>query len=192
MKKVEAILQIAPPKTRKQLRKFIGMVNYYRDVWPHRAHPLAPLTKLTSDKIPFKWTEEHQQAFDDMKRIIAKETLLTYPNFSKPFQIHTDASDLQLGACISQDGKPLAFYSRKMNPAQTRYTTTEQELLSIVETLNEFRTILLGQQITIYTDHKNLTYKTLTSNRVLRWRLYIEEYNPELIHLRTLLEVRVL
>ncbi len=183
MKKVEAILQIAPPKTRKQLRKFIGMVNYYRDVWPHRAHLLAPLTKLTSDKIPFKWTEEHQQAFDDMKRIIAKETLLTYPNFSKPFQIHTDASDLQLGACISQDGKPLAFYSRKMNPAQTRYTTTEQELLSIVETLKEFRTILLGQQITIYTDHKNLTYKTLTSNRVLRWRLYIEEYSPELIHL---------
>ncbi len=159
------------------------MINYYRDVWPHRAHLLAPLSRFTYDKIPFKWTEEHQQAFDDMKRIIAKETLLTYPNFSKPFQIHTDASDLQLGACISQDGKPLAFYSRKMNPAQTRYTTTEQELLSIVETLKEFRTILLGQQITIYTDHKNLTYKTLTSNRVLRWRLYIEEYNPELIHL---------
>ena len=183
LKKVEAILQIAPPKTRKQLRRFIGMVNYYRDVWPQRAHLLAPLTSLTSDKVPFKWTEVHQHAFDEMKRIIAKETLLTYPDFSKPFHIQTDASDLQLGACISQEGKPLAFYSRKMNAAQTRYTTTEQELLSIVETLKEFCTILLGQQIVVHTDHKNLTYKNLSSNRVLRWRLYIEEYSPELSYL---------
>ena len=92
---------------------------------------------------------------------IAKETLLAYPNFSKPFHIHTDASDVQLGACISQDGKPIAFYSRKLNPAQTKYTTTEQELLSIVETLKEFRTILLGQQLIIHTDHKNLVYINL-------------------------------
>ena len=79
-----------------------------------------------------------------MKKVIMKETLLAYPNFSKPFDIHTDASDVQLGACISQDGKPIAFYSRKLNPAQTRYTTTEQELLSIVETLKEFKMILMG------------------------------------------------
>ena len=76
-----------------------------------------------------------------------RETLLAFPNFSKPFVIHTDASKLQLGAIISQDGKPIAFYSRKLNPAQTRYTTTERELLSIVETLKEFRNILLGQKL---------------------------------------------
>ena len=116
------------------------MVNYYRDVWPMRVHTLAPLSKLTSNKVPFKWTEEQQTAFDDMKNMIARETLLAYPNFNLPFHIHTDASDVQLGTCISQEGKPIAFYSRKLNPAQTRYTTTEQELLSIVETLKEFRT----------------------------------------------------
>ena len=184
MKKVKAIMQIETPTTRKKLRRFIGMVNFYRDVWPMRAHVLAPLSKLTSNKVPWKWTEEHQQAFEEMKRIIAKETLLTYPNFSKPFTIHTDASDLQLGACISQDGKPIAFYSRKLNPAQTKYTTTEQELLSIVETLKEFRTILLGQQLIIHTDHKNLVYKSLTSDRVLRWRLYIEEYSPDIRYIK--------
>jgi RNase H-like domain found in reverse transcriptase len=82
-----------------------------------------------------------------MKRLIAKETLLTYPNFKKPFEILTDASKVQLGihACISQEGRPVAFYSRKLNTAQTRYTTTERELLSIVENLKEFRNILLGQ-----------------------------------------------
>ena len=91
--------------------------------------------------------------------MIGRELLLGYPDFNAPFEIHTDASRLQLGAVISQKGKPITFYSRKMNSAQQNYTTTEKELISIVETLKEFRTILLGHQITVYTDHKNLTYK---------------------------------
>jgi hypothetical protein len=100
-----------------------------------------------------------------MKALIAKETLLTFPDFSKEFEIHTDASKLQLGACISQNGKPVAFYSRKLQSAQTRYATTERELLSIVETLKEFRNILLGQKIKVHTDHENLSYKTLTQTK---------------------------
>ena len=184
MKKVEAIRNIATPKTRKQLRSFIGMVNYYRDMWPKRSHILAPLSALTSSKVKWEWTLEHQSAFDAMKVAIAQETLLTYPDFNKPFVIHTDASKVQLGACISQDGKPVAFYSRKLNPAQTRYTTTERELLSIVETLKEFRTILLGQQLIVHTDHQNLTYKNFNSDRVMRWRLYIEEYSPDLQYIK--------
>ena len=136
--KVEAILKIAAPKTKKQLRGFIGLVNYYRDMWKKRSHTLAPLAALTSKTAAWKWGDEEQKAFDDMKNIIARETLLAYPDFKQPFEIHTDASHTQLGAVISQNGKPIAFYSRKLNPAQTRYTTTERELLSIVETLKEF------------------------------------------------------
>ena len=79
------------------------------------------------------------------KKVIAKETLLAFPDFIKPFEIHTDSSKIQLGACISQDKKPIAFYSRKLNDAQTRYTTTEQDLLSIVRSLTEFKNILWGQ-----------------------------------------------
>jgi hypothetical protein len=105
-KKVDAILQMKPPTMRKQLRRFIGMVNYYRDMWPLRSHLLAPLSSLTSAKVKWKWTSEHQEAFDKMKALIAKETLLvTFPDFSQEFEIHTDASKLQLGACISQNGK---------------------------------------------------------------------------------------
>ena len=110
-------------------------------------HILAPLTALTSAKVKWNWTAEHQTAFDEMKQVMTRETLLAYPDFKQPFDIHTDASLSQLGACISQNGKPIAFYSCKLNPAQTRYTTTERELLSIVEVLKEFRNILLGQQI---------------------------------------------
>ena len=125
-----------------------------------------------------------QEAFEKVKKIISKETLLAFPDFSKPFVIHTDASHTQLGAVISQDNKPIAFYSRKPNPAQTRYTTTERELLSIVETLKEFRNILLGQEITVYTDHQNLTYKNFNTERVMRWRLILEEFNPTLTYIK--------
>jgi RNase H-like domain found in reverse transcriptase len=86
--------------------------------------------------------------------------------FQQAVQIHTDASHYQLlGAVISQEGKPIAFYSRKLNPAQTWYTTTERELLSIVETLKEYCNILLGHQIEVFTDHKNLVYKTHVQHR---------------------------
>ena len=115
---------------------------------------------------------------------MARETLLAFLDFNKEFEIHTDASKLQLGSIISQQGKPIEFYSRKLNPAQTRYTTTEKELLSIVETFKEFRNILLGQKIVVHTDHKNLIHNSHTSDRVMRWRLYLEEYSPELRYIK--------
>jgi hypothetical protein len=102
----------------------------------------------------------------------------------KTFEVHTDASTFQLGAVISSNGNPIAFYSRKLSPTQTRYTTTEGELLSIVETLKAFRTILLGQQLIVHTGHENLTYKHFNSDRVMRWTLYIEEYIPDLRYIK--------
>jgi hypothetical protein len=183
-KKVEAINNLKTPTTRKQVRSFVGMINYYRDMWIRRSEVLAPLTALTSKNAKWQWTEIEQNAFNTMKRILARETLLSYPDFNKPFHIHTDASKIQLGAVISQNDKPIAFYSRKLKPAQTRYTTTERELLSIVEVLKEFRTILLGQELIVHTDHANLTFKNLTSERVMRWRLYIEEYSPQLTYIK--------
>ena len=183
-KKVEAIMKIDAPKTRKELRSFIGIVNYYRDMWVKRSHVLAPLAELTSKTKKFVWGPKQQAAFETAKKIIAREVILAYPDFNAPFQIHTDASHYQLGAVISQNGKPIAFYSRKLNSAQTRYTTTERELLSIVETLKEYRNILLGQTIEVFTDHKNLVYKHFNTERVMRWRLLIEEFGPKLTYIK--------
>src|SRR5688500_7684988 len=183
-KKVEAILKLKTPTKRKELKRFIGMINYYRDIWPQRSHILAPLKASTSVNVPWKWAADHPKAYDEKKRIMMRETLLAYPNFSEVFDIHTDASLSQLGACILQNGRPIALYSRKLNPAQTRYTTTERELLSVVEVLKGFRSILLGQQIRVHTDHVNLTYKKFNSDRVMRWRLYIEEYFPDLQYIK--------
>ena len=143
-KKVEAIQALAVPKTRKQLRQFIGMINFYRDMWQKRSELLAPLTSLTSKNVKYEWKDEHQRCFEDIKRVIGNEVLLGYPDFNAPFEIRTDASKLQIGAVISQKGKPIDFYSRKTNSSQHNYTTTEKELLSIVATLKKFRNILLG------------------------------------------------
>ena len=79
--------------------------------WCH-SHYVAPLTKLTSSNVKFKWTNEHQNAFDAMKKIISGDILLAHPDFNKPFNIHADASDCQLGLVISQEGKPTAFTVR--------------------------------------------------------------------------------
>jgi len=101
------------PKTLKQLRGFIGMVNFYRDFWKSRAHLMAPLTSLTKiDKKEFKkaWTSEHSKCFQKIKAMIAEDVLLTFPDPNKTFVIQTDASDLQLGAIIYQDKLPIAFF----------------------------------------------------------------------------------
>ena len=109
---------------------------------------------------------------------------MSYPDFNLPFKIHTDASHTQLGAVISQNNKPIAFYSKKFQPAQRQYTTNECKLLSIIKTLKEVKNILLGQQIVVYTDHKNLTYNIFNMGCVMRWRLLIEEFGPTIEYIK--------
>ena len=88
------------------------MVNYFRDMWKRHSHLLTPLTALVQKGNKFKWTDLEQKTFGQkIKKVLAQNTILTYPNFKLPFEIHTDASDLQLGAVIMQENKPLAFYS---------------------------------------------------------------------------------
>ena len=190
-RKVNAIVKMSRPTCLKELRAFLGLVTYYRDMWPKRSHILAPLTDLLGIK-KYHWSDDCELAFKKMKALVCKETLLRYPDSNKPYYIKTDASDYQLGGVIlqlcSKTNKlvPIAYYTRKLNPAQKNYTTIEKELLSIVEIFKEFHTILFGGRIIVFTDHKNLTHdmSQYTTQRVLRWRLLLEEFGPEFKYIR--------
>ena len=104
---MDEVLKMDCPKNVTQLRSFLGAVTYYRNMWPHRSHILAPLTKLTGKSI-FEWDDKCQRAFDTMKATISVETLLAYPNHNLPFQVYTDSSDYQMGAAIIRNGRPIA------------------------------------------------------------------------------------
>jgi hypothetical protein len=116
------------------------------------------------------WGPAQVAAFKEAKLLIALDVLLAYPNLSRPFDVEVNASDYQLGGVVKQDGVIIACFSRKLNTAQRGYTTIEKELLSAHETLTYFRSLLKGAVIRLHTDHKNLTFKHLTSDRCLHWR----------------------
>jgi hypothetical protein len=119
---------------------FIGCVSYYCDMWPSHAHILKPLTDQSGLKkrAPIKWADEMQQAFDIMCLLMAANALAAYPDPNKRFNVYTDVSDFQLGACIIQEGRLVAYFSRKLTTSQQNYTTMEKEMLFIVATLKEF------------------------------------------------------
>ncbi len=141
------------------------MVQYYRDMWQTRSEMLAPLTNLVGEcgetkttkknktkTKPWQWESIHQQAFDNVKATIAKEVVLAYPDFTKPFEIYTDASTMQLGSVITQGNRLIAFFSRKLSVTQIKYSVTKIKLLAIVEPLKEFRGMLWGQTTKVYTE----------------------------------------
>ena len=108
-KKIDAVLRLKPPSNIKEPGAFLGMVNYYRDMWPRRTHTLAPLTVMTG-KAPFQWMPVHQKAFEQMKALISTDALLAYPNPTMHYDVESDASDYQLGSVIKQNNRPVAYF----------------------------------------------------------------------------------
>jgi hypothetical protein len=139
-------------------------------MWQKRSEMLTPLTDLVGEcgetkttkknktkKKPWRWESIHQQVLDNLKATIAKEVVLAYPDFTKPFEIYTDAPKMQLGSVITQSNRPILFFSRKLSVTQTKYSVTKIKLLAIVETLKELRGMLwAGQTMKVYTDKKIL------------------------------------
>jgi hypothetical protein len=175
------------------------MVQYYRDIWEKRLYLIAPLTDLVGEcghikvtcknktkKKAWYWNDFHQASFDKIKECLLRKVLLAYPKYGEVFDIYTDASTRQLGAVITQMGRPIAFFSQKLSHAQQKYSVTELELLSIVETLKEFKGMLWGQCLKVFADHKNLVRDALglTCNRVYCWRYILEEYGPKIVYMR--------
>ena len=117
--------------------------------------------------------------------MVSSETLISYPCFKLPFKVHTDASDKQLGVVIIHNNKSIAFFSRILSKPHRNYTMTEKELLTIVECLKQLQGVIFGYKINVFSDHNNLVYATTMSEsrRVMRWRLIIKEFGPNIQHI---------
>lgn len=187
--RVEAIVNYPVPTNVKELKSFLGLIGYYRRFIENFSKITRCLTNLLKKNVTFNWTSTQQEAFQTLKNHLMSEKILQYPDFSKPFNLTTDASGYAIGAVLSQGtiskDLPIAFASRTLNHAESNYSTTERELLAIVWAVKHFRPYLYGRKFLIITDHRPLTWLFNVKDpgsRLTRWRLILEEYDYEIIY----------
>ena len=186
---MEAISKLPPPINVAEVRSFLGLVGYYRRFVKRFSDKAAPLNHLLHKDHPWKWTRECQEAFQALKGEIASRPVSAYPNFSKPFRLYTDASNLGLGAILAQkqDGKEkiICCPSRTLNNAETNYSTTKKECLAIVWGVQVFRPFLVATHFEILTDHYALQWlRSMKSTSAIlhRWAAALEDYCFTILH----------
>ncbi|KAL0204031.1 hypothetical protein M9458_002049, partial [Cirrhinus mrigala] len=186
--KMEAVRSWPLPTSLKQLQRFLGFANFYRRFIQGFSATAAPLTALTKpSRGDFQLTPEAIQAFKKLCHLFTTAPVLIHPNPAKPFVVEVDASDVGVGAVLSQRGPdeklhPCSFFSRKFNPTQQRYGVGDRELLAIKWALEEWRHWLQGGSdlFTVWTDHQNLTVIRQTKQlnpRQARWALFFEHFH---------------
>ncbi|KAI5652374.1 hypothetical protein M9H77_29561 [Catharanthus roseus] len=181
--KVQAIQRWEPPTKVHELRSFFGLVNYYRRFIKGYSARAAPLTDLLKKNRPWAWSEDCQRAFEDLKKAICKDPVLSLPDYSKPFEVHTDASDFAIGGVLMQDGHPIAYESRKLNETERRYTLQEKEMTAIIHCLRVWRHYLLGSRFVIMTDNIATSYfqtQKKLSPKQARWQDFLAEFDYSL------------
>ena len=157
------VCPVVKPERQRALRRYLGMVNYFHRFIPHCAEKLTPLNRLSpKSNFELHWTENANVAFTEPKQILANATLLVHPQQSAPLNITCDASDFAVGGvlqqCIDNVWQTLSFFTKKLLPAETRYSTFDRELLAVDSTIRHFRHNLKGREFYVNTDHKPLTY----------------------------------
>ncbi|GFX72451.1 retrovirus-related Pol polyprotein from transposon 17.6 [Trichonephila clavipes] len=187
-----SINEFPVPTDQKQIKSFLGCCNFYRRYIKNFAKRALPLTNLLRKDTPFEWTSETQEAFDDIKKAILNPPVLALPDPNAELQITIDASSRGIGAVLEQkypnsEVKPLYFFSKKLNPSQSKYNATVLEFFAIYTALNFFRPFLLGRKFKVFTDHKPLAgflSNKNPSSKILRWKLALEEFSYDIHYIR--------
>ena len=186
-RKIETIINYPPPKNAKAVKRFLGIIGYYRPFVRNFATIAYPLTRLLRKDAKFKWEKEEESAFHDLKSRLTKAPILIYPAYSKEFFLVCDASNVGIGAVLLQKGRgrlmPVAYASRTLNPTERSYSVTERESLAVIFGLKKFRHTILGFKIQLITDHKPILdlfkKRTFTNNQKFnRYFMSILEYSP--------------
>ena len=194
--KLDSVVNFVKPENVKQLRSFIGLVNYFRDHVRNHSHVLKPLQdvltqaiKTNKPKAKIQWNNEAENSFQEIKDHVNACPLLYFLNEEAPIFLHTDASDYAIGAYLFQvvDNKeqPIRFMSKSLSGAQLNWSTIEKEAYAIWFSLKKFNDLLQGMPFTLRTDHRNLTFiNTKGSPKVHRWKLDIQAYNMTVEHIK--------
>jgi len=193
--KVQVIQDFPAPSSLRKLREFLGLVNFYRRFIPHCASHVQPLTDLLSPKRTstesLQLSEDALAAFQAVKTALANATLLTHPDPSAPYCLMVDASNVAVGGvlqqCIQNIWQPISFFSKRLQPAETKYSTFSRELLSIYLSIRHFRHFLEGREFYVLTDHKPLTYALSSSAsnyspREARQLDFISQFTSDIRH----------
>ena len=179
------------PKNRKDVEKFIGLTSYFRSYVRNFATIAEPITKLLRKNIKFCWNNTEQEAFEKLKNEIVNAGTLIYPDFNDEFFIQVDASGYAIGAVLCQSRNnvilPIFFASKTLSKWESNYGTTKREALAINFGLQKFRHIIQGYKVTLYTDHKSLTYlfkNSIPDGQLGRWALQAQEFDLAVKYLK--------
>lgn len=202
--KVAAITNYPKPKTIEELRRFLGMINFYREHIPKAAELQAPLhaylhNSKKKDRSIIEWNDDATKSFEASKVAIQNAAMLAHPSHDAILAIFSDASDLSAGAVLQQyiDEKwqPLGYFSKKFSDAQRNYSTFDRELLAIYLAIKHFRKTFEGRNLIVFTDHKPITYvlqkppSASETPRRARQLIFISEFTTDIRHISGSLNV---
>jgi hypothetical protein len=186
-KKCEAIQQIASPQNVTELRSFLGMAQYVAAFIPNFASLTAPLRKLLHKDVDWEWNEEQDAAITQIKAALGDRTVMGYFDPRKKTSLIVDGSPIGLGAILKQE-KVVAYASRSLTDAESRYSQTERELLAIVWAVNHFHLYLFNTSFAVFTDHKPLlgivNSSKVISTRLERLKLKLQPYKSHLVYIK--------
>ncbi|KAK1617389.1 hypothetical protein QYE76_022906 [Lolium multiflorum] len=177
--KVEAIHNWPTPTNVGQVRSFHGLAGFYRRFVKDFSTIACPLNELTKKNVPFVWGKAQQKAFDELKKRLTEAPLLVLPDFSKTFEIECDASGLGIGGVLMQNGKPVAYYSEKLDGARLNYPIYDKELYALVRVLEVWQHYLWPREFIIHSDHESLKYlksQHTLNKRHAKWVEFIESF----------------
>ena len=195
--KVQVIRDFPQPTTHRKLREFLGLINFYRRFLPNGADTLQPLNQLlaaskdNTKNLP--WSDDATAAFTAAKEALADATLLSHPKPDAPTRIATDASDVAVGAVLQQHignaWQPISYFSKKLKPAETRYSTFDRELLAVYLSIKHFHHFVEGRTFHVLTDHKPITYALSSHSdrytpRQVRHFDFISQFTTDIRHIK--------